>query len=277
MTPHSTSLPRVLVFDSGVGGLSILRAIAARVPACELMYLSDNAAFPYGTKAEAELIRRVEDVMGSAIPRIQPDLLVIACNTASTLTLPIIRERFSLPVVGVVPAIKPAAQISRSKTIGLLATPATVARPYTRQLIADYAADCEVISAGSSALVLLAEQKLRGETIAPGAVAQVLHPFYQHPGISRMDTLVLACTHFPLLATELAACLGPGITLIDSGDAIARRVQSLLGATEQGQVVPCHRAFFTQATDEVEQLRAALGQFHIHQIDILQVPAPVSS
>lgn len=278
MIAQPFSHPRILVFDSGVGGLSILQAITSRVPGCERFYLSDNAAFPYGTKTEAELIARVSEVMDAAIAHIQPDLLVIACNTASTLTLPVIRSRFSLPVVGVVPAIKPAAQFSRSRVIGLLATPATVVRPYTQQLITDYAAKCTVISVGSSDLVWLAEQKLRGESVSDNAIRTVLEPFYQHPAIARMDTLVLACTHFPLVAEEISRQLPANVTLIDSGEAIARRVQSLLPqlSPDASTATPEHRAFFTKATAEVEQLRPALARLGLPQTAILDIPLAVS-
>ena len=169
--------PRVLVFDSGVGGLSVAQEIQQRLPQISLVYASDNAFFPYGTKGEAELIARVDQVIDALLARYPADILVIACNTASTLTLPHLRSKLSLPIVGVVPAIKPAALMSKSGVIGLLATPATVARPYTHELIREYATNCQVISLGSSALVQIAEQKLRGEAIdsaAIGAITQEL-------------------------------------------------------------------------------------------------------
>jgi len=275
MTPTPSRPPRILVFDSGVGGLSVLRAIARQTPGCELILLSDNAAFPYGTKPEPILIERVLQVMDTALPLLEPDLLVVACNTASTLALPSLRRRFSLPVVGVVPAIKPAAALSQTRVIGLLATPATVVRAYTHQLITDYAADCEVIPVGSSELVWLAEQKLRGEILDDAAIRSALSPLFDHPRATEMDTLVLACTHFPLLNDEIAAHLPENVSLIDSGDAIARRVESLLGNIEStnNAVASAHRALFTRKTVEQEQLRTALAGFGLTQLDILDIPA----
>jgi glutamate racemase len=212
---------RILVFDSGVGGLSILQEIRRQYPHCCFFYASDNAAFPYGTKTEEELIERVDVVLHQLQQTTQADIIVVACNTASTVALPRIRERFSQPVIGVVPAIKPAAAISQSKVIGLLATPGTVKREYTQQLIAQFAADCEIISIGSSELVHLAEQKLRGETITQQQLEPIVQRLIHNPEI---DTVVLACTHFPLLKEELKIALPNIKHWVDSGEAIARRV-----------------------------------------------------
>lgn len=269
--------PRILVFDSGVGGLSVMHEIQQRLPDCQYLYASDNAAFPYGTKAESELIARVDQVLHALLQHIEQgygpvDMIVVACNTASTLTLPHIRSHFSQPIVGVVPAIKPAALQSRSKVIGLLATPATVARPYTHDLIKEHAAHCTVISVGSSELVQLAEQKLRGEIIAPEKIAAIVAPFYTAPRSAELDTIVLACTHFPLLKDELRHSLPEGIQLIDSGEAIARRVEFLLQQqppVAHTDVRHGHLALFTRATRDVELLRTALRDFALENIEIV--------
>ena len=221
-----TTAPKILVFDSGVGGLSIVDAIRRRLPACDFVFACDNAAFPYGTKEEAILLHRVEIALHTLIAREQPDVVVIACNTASTLVLPHIRSRFTLPVVGVVPAIKPAAEQSQSRVIGLLGTPGTVARPYTDELIEEFAGDCDVVKVGSSELVILAEAALRGSTPDDSALKQIIAPFFSHP---TLDTIVLACTHFPLLRDALENSAPRQVRWIDSGEAIARRVASLLG------------------------------------------------
>lgn len=269
-----TQAPRVLVFDSGVGGLSILNEIRQRLPACEFIYASDNEAFPYGSKGEDELINRVTHVLQKLLQDFTVDILVIACNTASTLALPHIRSHFSQPIVGVVPAIKPAAARSTTKVIGLLATPATVVRPYTKELIQQHANHCTVISVGSSELVVMAEKKLRGETISALQLAQALAPFLEHSQASQLDTIVLACTHFPLLRQELLEVLPAHIDLIDSGAAIARRVEFLL--SEHFGMLPnellvsapvtTHKAVFTQPTRAVEQLRTPLKLFGITDI-----------
>lgn len=263
--------PRILVFDSGVGGLSIAQQIQKRLPFAPLIYASDNAFFPYGTKGETELIARVEAVFHNIIAAHPVDIIVIACNTASTLTLPHVRSHFPQPVVGVVPAIKPAAAQSQSQVIGLLATPATVARPYTHNLIREYAPNAEVIAVGSSELVELAEYKLRGGKIAPEQLQHILQPFFSHARGHEMDALVLACTHFPLLRDELAAQFSPKVKLIDSGEAIARRVASLLEAYTFSEQPPEHWAIFTKASDAVTALAPQLAQFGIHNTDIVPV------
>ena len=214
----------VLVFDSGVGGLTIFEALRARLPAERYVYACDNAAFPYGPKAADALTDRVHAVLDALCARFQPKLIVVACNTASTVALPRLRSHYPLPIVGVVPAIKPAAQLSRNRIIGLLATPGTVQRPYTDQLIRDFAADCTVIRVGSSALVEQAERKLRGEAVDQPLLHELLRPFID----GAADTIVLGCTHFPLLRDELQQAAAKPLQWIDSGDAIARRVEQLL-------------------------------------------------
>ena len=269
-TPVSSN-PRILVFDSGVGGLSIVREIQKKLPFAMLIYASDNAFFPYGTKGETELIARVDVVFQKIIAAYPVDIIVIACNTASTLTLPHVRSHFPQPVVGVVPAIKPAAEQSQSQVIGLLATPATVARPYTHNLIREYAPNADVISVGSSELVQLAEHKLRGGQVTPAQLEKILQPFFIHPRRDEMDVLVLACTHFPLLRDELAAQFPSKVALIDSGEAIARRVASLLAEHNFDEKPPEHWAIFTKASDTVAALAPQLAQFGIHNTDIIVV------
>lgn len=276
-TTYPNCPPRVLVFDSGVGGLSVAREIQRRMPGLSLIYASDNGFFPYGTKGEEELITRVDKVIGKLLANYPVDILVIACNTASTLTLPHLRSRLRLPIVGVVPAIKPAAGLTRTGVIGLLATPATVARPYTHELIREYATGCEVLSIGSSELVQLAECKLRGESIDQTVITSLVSQFTQKDHFSRMDVMILACTHFPLLKEELRENLPGHIQLIDSGEAIARRVEFLLDGSKNSieeafnGSSPQHLAVFTEETQEARQLVSALASFGIHQIHFLDM------
>ncbi|WP_062067767.1 glutamate racemase [Cellvibrio sp. OA-2007] len=272
-TTQTFQAPRVLVFDSGVGGLSVAQEIQQRLPQVSLVYASDNAFFPYGTKGEAELIARVDQVITALLARYPADILVIACNTASTLTLPHLRSKLNLPIVGVVPAIKPAALMSKSGVIGLLATPATVARPYTHELIREYATNCQVISLGSSALVHIAEQKLRGEAIDSAAIEAITQELMNTKNAEKMDVLVLACTHFPLLKEELAQQLPARINLIDSGAAIARRVEFLLADSEDAPAgyISEHIAVFTKETAEATQLAPALARFNIDQQTYLNI------
>lgn len=220
--PHPA--PRLLLFDSGIGGLSIASEIRATLPNACLTYVADNRHFPYGTLSEEALIDRVTHLFPWLIGQYQPDIIVIACNSASTLVLDRLRALDQRPIIGVVPAIKPAALQSRTQCIGLLATPGTVQRAYTSRLIQDFAAHCQVVRVGSNELVELAESKLQGDQPDPATLSGILKPFNAAP---ELDVLVLGCTHFPLLRDEIRQCLRPDIMLIDSGAAIARRAQSL--------------------------------------------------
>jgi len=218
-----------LIFDSGVGGVTVAREIWSLLPGSETVYFCDNSFFPYGLKEEGELIARVTDVLSTVAERVQPDIVVVACNTASTVALPSLRERILVPVVGVVPAIKPAAALSKTRTIGLLGTPGTVRRAYTQDHIDRFASDCTILRVGSADLVLLAEEKFAGRDLDPGRLAATISPLLATGSSPGVDVVVLACTHFPLLRADLAALAPATISWIDSGAAIARRVDELLG------------------------------------------------
>ena len=220
--------PVILAADSGLGGLTIVTEIRKALPQARLAYLCDNAFFPYGTRPDTELLAHFLTVMHRAVARVQPDLIVTACNTISTICLPQLRAATSIPVVGVVPAVKPAAQHSKRKVIGLLATPATVNRPYTDDLIQRYAADCMVLRIGSAELVDMAEAKLLGQAVDCDRLTCTLAPFFDRPADERPDVVVLACTHFPLLRAELQAAGPSDVAWIDSGTAVARRVTDVL-------------------------------------------------
>ncbi len=257
----------VLVFDSGVGGLSIANAIMTKLPYVSIKYVSDNEAFPYGTQAEHELLARTLNVLKTAQPIIQAKVIVIACNTASTIVLPALRAEFSIPIVGVVPAIKPAAALSTTKTIGLLATPGTVSRPYTDQLITDFASHCEVIKFGSGRLVTMAEEKLRGIAVNPNELHELLAPLH----LSKIDTAVLACTHFPLLTSELSESLPHIKHWVDSGDAIARRVSEFV---EAGSSVS-HTYYYTKEELAIHQLEPALRERQFSAFNLIQMQQKV--
>ena len=220
-------MSKILIFDSGVGGISIYKAIKEQLPNADYLYLFDNKYFPYGELESEFLIDRVCQLIGYMCENHRPDLVVIACNSASTLVLPALRKRFSIPFVGVVPAIKPAALQSKKKKIGLLATPGTVSREYTQLLVNEHAQDCEIEMIGTTSLVLQAENKLYGYPVDLDAINNVVSKWTDPQ--NSPDVVVLGCTHFPLLVTELEASLGKHIQFIDSGMAIALRVKDILG------------------------------------------------
>lgn len=250
----------ILFFDSGVGGLSVLGPTRALLPTAPIVYVADSAAFPYGTRSEAEIAARVPALLGRLTERFRPRLAVIACNTASTIALPYVRAALDIPVVGTVPAIKPAAELSQSRVIGVLGTEATVRQPYVHDLAAAHAADCTVLRHGSAELVELAEAKLAGEPIDPADVAAAVAPLTGQA----MDVVVLACTHFPLLALELGLAL-PAVTQVDGGPGIARRI-AFLTRNQPWPAQPSPGiAVFTGGGPNV-QLAAALARFNLGDI-----------
>ena len=216
----------ILFFDSGVGGLSVLEPTRRLLPNAPFVYAADSAGFPYGKRSEAEIASRVPALLGRLVERFHPRLAVIACNTASTVALEHVRMALDLPVVGTVPAIKPAAEISNSRVIGVLGTEATVRQPYVEDLAARFASDCTIIRHGSPELVELAEAKLAGEEVSIDAVRSGAQPMFDAKGGGDIDTVVLACTHFPLLGDELRAAF-PAVTYVDGGPGIARRIAFL--------------------------------------------------
>ncbi len=236
----SPSAP-ILFFDSGVGGLSVLVPTRALLPNAPIVYAADSAAFPYGTRGEAEIAARVPALLGRLVERFRPRLVVVACNTASTIALDHARAALDIPVVGTVPAIKPAAEMSRSRVIGVLGTEATVRQPYVDNLASEFASDCTLIRHGSAELVALAEAKLAGEAINPAAIAAAVRPLREADGL---DTVVLACTHFPLLGPELAVAL-PGVRFVDGGPGIARRIAFLSKGQPWPDAPPPGIAVFT--------------------------------
>ena len=274
MTITSEAHPKILIFDSGVGGLSIYQEIRSLLPAARYVYASDNEAFPYGTKPEETVVSRVSVVLNRLTERFHPEVMVIACNTASTVALPKIRSQITIPVVGVVPAVKPAAQVSRSRVIGLLATPGTIKRTYTQNLIDEFAADCTVIRIGSSELVEMAEDKLRGRSVDKKKIQDIISPLFEGEDGARLDTVVLGCTHFPLLKTELESVAPRRVTWMDSGRAIARRVRFFLkgmsyglgSSGEHSNDELSNVAVFTARDSDVLTLQPALLDMGFNQI-----------
>jgi glutamate racemase len=243
----------ILVFDSGLGGLTVYREIAAVRPGADFVYVADDAAFPYGAKAEPALTQRVVELMGEMIGQYRPDLVVIACNTASTIMLPHLRQRFSLPFVGTVPAVKPACASSATKQISVLGTEATVKREYTRALIRDYAGDCKVTLVGSKMLATYAEAEIAGHPVSDALISAEIGHCFRDDG-ARTDTVVLACTHYPLLIERFSRLAPWPVAFVDPAPAIARRVSDLLGPAAFAAPRGSTRAVFTSGRLPAEAL-----------------------
>ncbi len=264
MTPPRRSAP-LLFFDSGVGGLSVLAETRKLLPQAPIVYVADDAGYPYGTKKEAEIGARVPALLGRLAERYQPRLIVIACNTASTIALDAVRAALDIPIVGTVPAIKPAALASVNRAIGVLGTEATIRQPYVDKLSAEFASDCLVLRYGAARLVALAEAKFSGEVIALDDVRAELDGLLRQPGGARVDQIVLACTHFPLLRDELAAVAPAHVSFVDGAAGIARRVAHLT----KDQYWPVDpqpgRVHFTGATPLAKSKIAAFRCYGLRQ------------
>ncbi|WP_448665201.1 glutamate racemase [Sphingomonas sp. CJ20] len=259
----------ILFFDSGVGGLSVLAPTARLLPQAPLVYVADSAGFPYGTRSEGEIAARVPALLGRLAERFDPRLIVIACNTASTIALQHVRAALDVPIVGTVPAIKPAALLSKTRVIGVLGTQATVRQPYVDDLAARFAGDCTVLRHGSAELVEMAEASLAGTAPDAARLAAVLAGLFDQPGGERLDVIVNACTHFPLLEAELAAAAPHAVSFVDGGAGIARRVAYLTqGQGWPDQPVP-GRAVFTAYDARAAALAPALARFGLTRIDSL--------
>ncbi len=259
----------LLIFDSGVGGLSVLGEIRKLLPKAPLVYAADRAGYPYGTRRPAEIEARVPALLGRLAERYDPQLIVIACNTASTIALDAVRSALDLPVVGTVPAIKPAAALSKSRVIGVLGTEATVVQPYVDGLAREFAADCTLIRHGSAELVDLAEAKLRGEETGGEAYALIMGELLGQPEGGRMDVVVLACTHFPLVEAELAAAAPGPLTFIDGKEGIARRTAWLTRDAVWPQEPPEGIAAFTGPAADAEAYRPALAAYGLTRLEKL--------
>ncbi len=257
----------ILLFDSGVGGLSVLAALRQQLPDAPVIYAADNAGLPYGSKSEAQIAARVSGLLGRMTERLHPRLVCIACNTASTIALASVREVLEVPIVGTVPAIKPAAALTRSGTIGLLGTAATIRQSYVDRLEAEFASDRLLLRHAAPELVAAAEAKLRGETVDPAVYAHAAEGLRSQQGGDKIDVVVLACTHFPLVAKELALAFGPDVQFVHGAQGIARRIVNLTAGQSFVRCAP-DLALFTRNGDYVAGLAATLQTFGLDRTAI---------
>jgi len=256
----------ILLFDSGVGGLTVLAELRKVLPNAPVVYAADTAGLPYGEKTEAEVAARVSGLLGRLAERFSPRLITIACNTASTIALGMVREVLKVPIVGTVPAIKPAAALTRTGVIGLLGTAATIRQGYVDRLEAEFAGGKRLIRHAAPGLVDAAEALLRGELVDPAVYQAAATGLRSQPGGGDIDTVVLACTHFPLVEDQLRAALGKDVTFVDGAQGIARRIEHLT----QGQ--PFHReipdfALFTSDPDQIPRLLPALRKYGLERAE----------
>ena len=262
--------PTILLYDSGIGGLTIYDEVRKALPNAHYLYCFDNALFPYSEKSEQELITQAVKIVQKIAEKQPLDLVVVACNTASTVVLPVLRANFTFPIVGTVPAIKPAATISETKTIGLLATVGTIKRPYVLDLIQKYASDCVVEKIGQTKIVELAEEKLLNGKVDVDALANCVKEWKVH---SKLDTVILGCTHFPFLKAELQQILPKVKFFVDSGEAIAKRVKSLIAEKSNfnGEQDAKNQAFCTKLTDDFAEREKILKQWGFKSLNVIEI------
>jgi glutamate racemase len=266
MTTSDSHSPHVLVLDSGIGGLSVVRAIRAAAPGLRLSYLADFAAFPYGTMAEDALIARVTGLVATAVTRLHIDAVVIACNTASTVVLETVRQRIDIPFVGVVPPVKPAGEISRARSIAVLATEATVRRRYLDDLVARFAPDCHVVRVGSPELARMAEDTVRGRPVDRDRLRAIIAPLFAvEPPV---DAIVLGCTHYPFLLPDLRAIVGGDVAWCDPAPAVARRLIDVLGLDPAAVTDEENVAYATGGADAFAGLHDLLNDLGFTRHDV---------
>ncbi len=248
----------ILVFDSGIGGLSVLREARVLMPEHRFVYVADDASFPIGGWEEGALVDRLIYVFQDLVDRHKPSMIIVACNTASTIILPHLRKCFDFPIVGTVPAIKPAAERTSSGQVSVLATPGTVQRDYTRSLVSEFARDVNVKLVGAENLAVLAEEFMLTGTVDDDAVsAEIADCFTDRLG-ARTDVVVLACTHYPFLANVFRRLAPWPVDWLNPAEAIGRHAQSLLthgGPIENVQDI----AEFTKGRPKPEMLRLLSG------------------
>jgi glutamate racemase len=256
----------ILLFDSGVGGLTVLAELRKLLPQAPVIYAADTAGLPYGEKTEAEIAARVAGLLGRLSERYSPRLITIACNTASTIALGMVREVLQVPIVGTVPAIKPATALTRTGAIGLLGTTATIRQAYVDKLEAEFAEGKQLIRYGAPGLVEAAETILRGGQPDPAVFADAAAGLRNQPGGADIDTVVLACTHFPLIEAELRAALGDGVRFVHGAEGIARRIVSLTQGQQFTRAIPDF-ALFTGDPDQFASLLPALSAYGIDKAE----------
>jgi glutamate racemase len=255
----------LLFFDSGIGGLSVLKAVMGALPNAPIVYAADYAGLPYGTKSEAEIAARVPALLGRLVERHRPRLVTIACNTACTIALSHVRAALDVPVVGTVPAIKPAAEATQTGVIGLLGTAATIRQPYVDRLQADHAGGMTLLRHAAPDLVSAAEAKLRGEAVDPDVYVRAMRGLTGKPEGDRLDVTILGCTHFPLVQQELAS-VAPGMRFVDGAAGIARRIAYLTDGHDWPAYPPEGIFVTTGRLADAEPLRPALVGFGLGQV-----------
>jgi len=229
------------MFDSGVGGLSVWREVVALLPGQNIMYVSDNAYCPYGSRPAEEVIERTKKISEYLI-RQSCSLIVVACNTATAAAIDALRAAFPVPFVGMEPAVKPAALHSRTGVVGILATRGTFKGRLYQETLHRFASQIRVVEQTGDGLVELVEQGLADSPQALRLLRQYIAPMIE----AGADHLVLGCTHYPFLIPAIQKITGPRVAILNPAPAVAKRVQFLLNEAHSSHMstVSAHYKFF---------------------------------
>lgn len=242
-----------------------MRALKSTQADLKLTYVADTASFPYGKRSHEEITARACSLVARFLPSLGNSPIVLACNTLSTLSLEVLRATMSLPFVGTVPAIKTAAQTSKSRRFTLLATPNTAGGRYVQDLITQFASDCVVDCYGAPNLAAMAEAMMLGDHVADNVLRQEIMPAFCNDGYGQTDSLVLGCTHYPLIVERLKAITPWPVTFIDSSEAIARRALSF------ADVAPTRSIAYVTAAKDVARYRDVLLREGFDTVEALSV------
>jgi glutamate racemase len=269
--------PRLLFIDSGVGGLTVLASTRQAIPEAEICFIADDAGFPYGSKSDAELVAGLHAIIARALNEFAADCVVIACNTASTVALQALRETFPLPLVGTVPAIKPAAALTASGLVSVLATPATVAKEYTRVLVERFGRGAHFTLIGSSELAAIAEAHASGVSTDDDAIRREIAPCFVEKGSLRTDVIVLGCTHYPLLMEKFDTLSPWPVAWLDPAPAVARRIANVLAERGHFVGVGARRGLSTiHFTSGRTPSSALLALLRSHRLDLAPLAAAIA-
>lgn len=253
----------MIIIDSGLGGISVVRALRATHPGMPLVYCADTGGFPYGNRTPEDIRTRAASLIRALQTRYPSMPIVLACNTLSTLSLDYLRRIFDVPLVGTVPAIKTAAQRSQTRRFTILATPNTASSQYTQDLIGEFASDCVVDAYGAPNLAAMAESVLLGNHVDLDTIRQELRPAFCDDAYGKTDCMVLGCTHYPLILSTLIEAAPWHITWIDSSEAIARRALSFTDVT------PATSIAYVTSTEHVEQYRTVFTREGFAETELL--------
>ncbi|MBL0726801.1 glutamate racemase [Piscinibacter sp. HJYY11] len=263
---NPTRTPLVGVFDSGVGGLSVLKALHSQLPAHDLLYVADSAHAPYGERTDEYISQRTHRIASHLLAE-GASLLVIACNTATAVAVASLRERWpQVPIVAVEPGVKPAVALTRNGRIGVMATPATLRSEKFKHLLSAHGAGLCVHLQPCPGLAGQIERGIHDDPALLRLIDQFSAPLKE----AEVDTVVLGCTHYPFVHAQIQQAFGNGVTLVDTAEPVARQAARLLNVVQPTSAVP--RRVCLQTTGEAARLQELAGRWLPFECQVAHAP-----